>query len=91
MFKTSVECLRQESGDETYRWTVSDTDVDMSEAFLAHIFEPFVQERKNACGVCQGMGLGMSIVKSLLEKMRGTIWVRSKVGGGIDLCHHHSP
>ena len=50
----------------------------MSEEFLEHIFEPFVQEKTDARSVYQGTGLGMAIVKSLVDKMNGTISVTSK-------------
>ena len=52
----------------------------MSEEFLEHIFEPFVQEKTDARSVYQGTGLGMAIVKSLVDKMNGTISVTSKEG-----------
>ena len=54
----------------------------MSEEFLEHIFEPFAQERNDARSVYQGTGLGMAIVKSLVDKMNGTITVSSKEGEG---------
>ena len=79
---TSVCCLGAENGTVTYRWTISDTGVGMSEEYLRHIFEPFTQERADARSVYQGTGLGMSIVKGLLEKMGGTISVTSKEGEG---------
>ena len=54
----------------------------MSQEFLQRIFEPFVQEKNDARSVYQGTGLGMSIVKSLVDKMGGTIEVSSQVGVG---------
>ena len=35
----------------TYEWTVTDTGIGMSEEFLEHIFEPFVQEKTDARSV----------------------------------------
>lgn len=66
----------------TYRWTITDTGVGMSQEFLQHIFEPFTQERTSARSVYQGTGLGMNIVKSLIDRMGGTISVTSKEGVG---------
>ena len=54
----------------------------MSEEFVKHIFEPFAQEEKSARSDYQGTGLGMAIVKKLVEKMNGTIEVTSKEGVG---------
>ena len=66
----------------TYRWVISDTGIGMSEEFLKHIYEPFAQERSDARSVYQGTGLGMAIVKGLVEQMKGTIEVQSKEGEG---------
>ena len=49
---------------------------------MPHLFEPFVQERTDARSVYQGTGLGMAIVKGLVEKMGGTITVDSIQGEG---------
>lgn len=54
----------------------------MSEEFMEHLFEPFSQENDDARTNYQGVGLGMSIVKSIVDKMGGTIEVQSKVGEG---------
>ena len=54
----------------------------MSNEFLKHIFEPFAQEKNDARSVYQGTGLGMSIVKRLIDEMKGTISVASEVGVG---------
>lgn len=80
--KTVVEIVEEEDGYCTYRWTISDTGIGMSKEFLSHIFEPFSQEKSDARSVYQGTGLGMSIVKSLIDKMKGTITVESKEGVG---------
>ena len=46
------------------------------------MFEPFTQENAGARSVYGGTGLGMSITKSLVDKMGGTIGVESKQGVG---------
>lgn len=66
----------------TYRFTISDTGIGMSKDFLEHIFEPFSQERQDTKSVYYGTGLGMSIVKSLVEKMHGTISIDSEINVG---------
>ena len=79
---TQVQCLGAAHGRVTYRWTISDTGVGMSQEFLKRIFEPFAQERADARSVYQGTGLGMTIVRGLVEKMNGTIEVTSREGEG---------
>ncbi len=59
-----------------------DTGIGMSEQFLAHIFEPFAQENSSARTRYAGTGLGMSIVKKLVDRMGGTITVESTKGEG---------
>ena len=79
---TRQEFVKEENHTVTYRWTITDTGVGMSREFLERIFEPFVQEKKDARSTYQGTGLGMSIVKRLVEKMNGSIEVSSKEGEG---------
>lgn len=79
---TTLKCLGEKNGIVTYRWTISDTGIGMSEEFLKHIFEPFVQEHSDARMVYSGTGLGMSIVKKIIDRMNGTIVVTSKEGEG---------
>ena len=59
-----------------------DTGVGMSQEFLEHVFEPFVQECDTARSEYGGTGLGMSITRSLVDKMGGTIEVTSVKGEG---------
>ena len=65
-----------------YTITISDTGIGMSEKFLQHLFEPFSREHTGVNSSYEGTGLGMSIVKQLIEKMDGTIDVQSKENEG---------
>ena len=60
----------------------ADTGIGMSEEFQKRMFEPFTQENAGARSVYGGTGLGMSITKSLVDKIGGTIGVESKQGIG---------
>ena len=60
----------------------ADTGIGMSEEFQKRMFEPFTQENAGARSVYGGTGLGMSITKSLVDKMGGTIGVESRQGVG---------
>ena len=64
------------------RYKVIDTGIGMSEEFLEQIFQPFVQEKRDARTVYQGSGLGMAIAKKLVDMMGGTITVESKSNNG---------
>ena len=79
---TKQECVTRSDTAVTYRWTISDTGIGMSKEFLARVFEPFAQEKNDARSIYQGTGLGMTIVKNLVEKMNGTITVTSQEGVG---------
>ena len=59
-----------------------DTGIGMSKKFQNRIFEPFAQEHIGSRSKYVGTGLGMSIAKSLVEKMGGTIEFTSQEGVG---------
>lgn len=63
-------------------FNVSDAGIGMSPEFLKHIYEPFAQEGNDARSKFQGTGMGMPIVKSLVDAMGGTIEVTSELGTG---------
>ncbi len=66
----------------TVRFTVRDTGIGMSEAFLPHLFEPFAQEHSDKTSHYNGTGLGLAIVHNLVSLMDGTIAVESALGHG---------
>jgi PAS domain S-box-containing protein len=61
---------------------VSDTGVGMSPEFLKVLFDPFTQEHRDDVADNRGSGLGLAIVKHLVDRMGGTIEVKSVVGKG---------
>lgn len=69
--------------DELVIFTVTDSGKGMSKEFLEnHLFVPFSQEDAVAS---QGVGLGMSIVKSLVAVLGGRIEVKSQLGQGTEI------
>lgn len=60
---------------------VSDSGIGISPEFLPHIYEPFKQEKQHGYETV-GTGLGLTIVKQLIEKMGGSIDVKSEIGKG---------
>ena len=77
-----IESGKQQDNTIEYICTIADTGIGMSPEFAEHLFEPFSQEKVDARSVYHGTGLGMSIVKALVDKMNGTITVESELGVG---------
>lgn len=75
-----LPCDRE--GWTLYQTTISDTGIGMSKEFLPHVFEEFAREHNTTDNKIEGTGLGMPIVKRLVEFMNGTIEVHSKKGQG---------
>ena len=71
-----------QNGTVRCRFVVEDTGIGIGEDFKAYIFEPFTQEHQGARTNYNGVGLGMSIVKKLVDQMKGTVAVDSQVGKG---------
>lgn len=69
-------------GYATYQFIVADTGIGMSKDYLPHIFEEFSRERTSTESMVSGTGLGLPIVKSLIDLMDGTIEVESEVNKG---------
>ncbi len=78
--------LREEAcekpGYAVYIYQISDTGIGMSEEFQKQIFESFTRERNSTESRIIGTGLGMSIVKKLVELMGGQVEVESVQGKG---------
>ena len=85
----SVDCyLKEEKGSDErvlVDVTIKDTGIGMSEDFLKNIFQPFVQADQGARSHYKGTGLGMAIVKELLDRMDGTIQIDSVENQGTTI------
>ena len=81
VFVRAEETAFQE-GTARCRFVVEDTGIGIGEEFKEHIFEPFTQEHQDARTDYNGVGLGMSIVKKLVDQLRGTVTVDSRLGRG---------
>ena len=69
-------------GSIRIRTTVTDTGIGMSKEYLPVLFEEFSREHDSTGNRIEGTGLGMAIVKSLVDLMGGTIEVDSELGKG---------
>ena len=82
----NVELLIQEISFENnkvkYHFIIIDNGIGMKEDFLPHIFEEFAREKTSTESKVPGVGLGLPIVKSLIDMMNGTIQVESKLNKG---------
>lgn len=79
----SVEQLETKTEGYAYiRCIVKDNGIGMSEEYISHIFELFSRAQSNTVSKVQGTGLGMAIVKRLVEKMNGEVFVESELGVG---------
>ena len=78
------------TGHACYEFRVKDNGIGMSEEFQAHIFEQFAREESATVSRIPGTGLGMSITKSIVDLMGGTISIESEPGKGsefiVNLC-----
>lgn len=79
------ELKEQEPGFAKYEFRVKDTGIGMSEEFIAHIFESFSREQTSTVSGIEGIGLGMAIVKKIVDRMGGTIAVKSRQGKGTEV------
>ena len=66
----------------TVRFIVKDNGCGMSREFLPHVFESFVQEKRQPEAEAKGTGLGLAICHSLVTLMNGTIRAESEPGKG---------
>lgn len=69
-------------GYAMYRTVISDTGIGISPEFLPHIFDNFERENNSTLSGIYGAGLGLSVVKKLVELMEGSISVESELGKG---------
>lgn len=74
-----------DADDERAYVCVEDTGVGISNSFLPHVFDEYRQESQGISRDFEGIGLGMTIVKRLLDRMGGDISIVSEQGGGTSV------
>ena len=89
----SLEEIEREEGLSDYKAVVQDTGIGISKEYLPHIFENFTREKTSSESGVIGTGLGMPIVKKLVDLMHGTISIESEEGKGttvvVNLPHRY--
>lgn len=83
-FKVSELAVKPD-GYATYRFSVKDNGIGMSEEFLKTIFDPFTREKTSTVSGIQGTGLGMAISKNIVDMMGGKITITSKENVGTEV------
>ena len=74
-----------ENGYGSYEMRVQDTGIGMSKEFTERIFNAFERERSSTASGVDGTGLGMSITKSIIDLIGGTIEVLTAPGSGTQI------
>jgi PAS domain S-box-containing protein len=64
--------------------SVKDTGIGIPEEKQQHIFERFVQVHESLVKASEGSGIGLSLVKSLVEMHKGNISLKSEYGKGSE-------
>jgi len=85
---TISELPSKDAGTAAYEFIIEDTGIGMKQEFISHIFEMFSRERNMTDTGIQGTGLGMAIVKNLVDLMGGTINIESQVDKGTKVTFH---
>ncbi len=78
----SVKDLEVKDGRQCFEIIVQDHGIGISEEFQKHLFEPFAREESGKAANVPGTGLGLAVVKNMVELMGGTITIQSQVGKG---------
>ncbi|HOG19657.1 MAG TPA: PAS domain S-box protein, partial [Salinivirgaceae bacterium] len=68
--------------DNEIEFCIADTGIGLSEENIDYIFDRFHQADEHDSTKFGGAGLGLSIVKNLVELMKGTIWAKSNDDNG---------
>lgn len=74
--------IKENDNSTDILFTVQDTGIGIEESEREHIFESFRQVKKNTKYIQGGTGLGLNIVKYIVEKMNGKIYIESEVNKG---------
>ena len=89
----SIHCALTQTPHPEEGWvyqsvSITDNGIGISDEFQEHIFENFTRERSTTLSGVHGTGLGMGIVKKLIDLMGGTIEIKSRLGEGttVSFC-----
>ncbi|MGN0366133.1 MAG: ATP-binding protein [Suilimivivens sp.] len=85
------ELPSDKEGYVVFKTVITDNGIGISPEFMPHIFENFSRERNTSLSGIHGTGLGMPVVKKLIDLMGGSISIESSLGKGttvtVNLLH----
>ena len=77
-----ISASHQQEGHVRLRFAIRDTGIGIAAEQLAHIFDSFRQLETGLSRTYSGLGLGLALVETLTNLMRGRIWAESTIGQG---------
>ncbi len=80
-----IERIPKQIDGCNYHVIFKDNGIGMSEEFIPKLFEPFTQEKREESKNVMGTGLGLTIVKQIIDLMNGRIEVESSLGKGTTI------
>ena len=83
--RVSVLEKNSEGDHSSFEIHVRDSGIGMSDEFVKKMFSPFERERSSTVSGTEGTELGLSIAKSIIDLMDGTIEVVTSPGNGTDI------
>ena len=78
----NVYILRQNETNIDCQFEIKDTGIGITQSKLVSVFDSFTQVNSAKGNNLEGVGLGLSIVKKLIQLMKGTIKIKSELGQG---------
>ena len=79
---TEMPAISEDSS--SYQFRIKDNGIGMSKKFQEKLFQPFERDENKSNSNIQGTGLGLAITKSLVDRMEGSIFVKSEEGKGSE-------
>ena len=79
---TEMPAISEDSS--SYQFRIKDSGIGMSKKFQEKLFQPFERDENKSNSKIQGTGLGLAITKSLVDRMEGSIFVKSEEGKGSE-------
>ncbi|NWF69539.1 MAG: GAF domain-containing protein [Chloroflexi bacterium] len=74
--------VRASAADGRFHFSVEDDGIGIPPEHLPHIFESFYRVKDARAGNVPGFGLGLNLVRTIIERHKGEVWVESQVGIG---------
>lgn len=68
--------------DNRFQFVVEDNGIGIAEEHLSHLFEPYYRVQRPETEDVEGYGVGLSLVKTIIERYKGEVWVESREGKG---------